>query len=574
MGQTDQNIAIEIDTNYVADFETTTDENDCRVWLWGFCNVSDVDDWTHGNNIDSFMEYMQHYNKCHIYFHNLAFDGAFIIDWLFNNGFTHQQGKRKKPPLTFSTLISKMAQFYSISVVFANGTKVEFRDSLKKLPMSVANVAKAFKLDEGKGELDYHLNRPVGYEPTAVELDYLRRDVQIVARALRVQFVAGMNRLTVGADSLQEYKTLFGGNTRFIRSFPILATTMDDDIRRAYRGGFTYADPRHQGERTRAGRVYDVNSLYPSVMYSCPMPYGEPQWFTGAPTTDQDYPLFVVALTLTAKLKPGHIPCIQIKGSPHFAATLYQSDIVEPVTLTCTSVDLTLWNDHYDLTVLSWEGGWKFHALTGFFTEYIDKWMKVKATTDGGLRFIAKLHLNSLYGKFATNPDVTPKVPFIDSDKVVRLRTGDEETRNPVYTPVGVFITAYARDVTIRAAQQHYDVFAYADTDSLHLLVDDDPSGLDVHPTRLGGWKSEGMFSEAIFVRAKCYCEHMVDGTHQTHVAGLPESIAKQVTLDDMQDGKIWSGKLSPMRVKGGIVLRSVDFTLNMHTSQVPSNRD
>jgi hypothetical protein len=570
VGETDQDLDTtkDLDTSYVADFETTTDELDCRVWLWGFCNVRDIDDWCHGNDIDSFMLYMRTYNRCHIYFHNLAFDGAFILDWLLNNGFTHEQSRNKKSPLTFSTLISKMAQFYSIKVVFENGSRVEFRDSLKKLPMSVANIAKAFKLDEGKGQLDYHLIRPVGYVPTSVELDYLRRDVQIVARALNVQLVSGMKRLTVGADSLQEYKTLIGGTKAFERSFPILCTTMDDDIRRAYRGGFTYADPRHQGTRTRAGRVYDVNSLYPSVMYDRPMPYGEPRWFTGAPTVSEDYPLFVVALTLTAKLKPDHIPCIQIKGSPHFAATLYQTDITDPVTLTCTSVDLALWNDHYDLNILSWEGGWKFHAITGFFTKYIDKWMKVKESTTGGLRFIAKLHLNSLYGKFATNPDVTPKIPILDDDNIVRLVTGDEETRNPVYTPVGVFITSYARDVTIRAAQQHYDVFAYADTDSLHLLVDSDPIGLDVHPTRLGAWKSEGMFSEAIFVRAKCYSERMIDGTHQTHIAGLPESIAKQVTLDDIVDGAVWSGKLSPHRVKGGIVLRSVDFTLNMHTNQ------
>jgi hypothetical protein len=166
---------------------------------------------------------------------------------------------------------------------------------------------------------------------------------------------------------------------------------------------------------------------------------------------------------------------------------------------------------------------------------------------------------------------VTPKIPIMNSDRIVQLVLGDEETRNPVYTPVGVFITAYARDITIRTAQKYYDVFAYADTDSLHLLTDTDPDGLEVHPTKLGAWKFEGSFSEAIYVRAKCYCEHMSQDSkgepvdyYSTHVAGLPESIASQVTLDDIQDGKVWHGKLSPHRVPGGIVLRSIDFTLNM----------
>jgi hypothetical protein len=532
--------------------------------------VHDPDDWQYGKTIESFMERMTHYPKHNVYFHNLAFDGAFIIDWLLNNGFTHHQGRATKPQ-TFTTLISKMAKFYSITVIFANGARVEFRDSMKKLPMSVSNVAKAFKLDEGKGELDYHAHRPVGYDPTPDELDYLRRDLQIVARALHIQFVSGMKKLTVGADSLAEYRHIIG-QKEFVRTFPVLHPTMDEDVRQAYRGGFAYADTRFKGKRVGAGRVYDVNSLYPSVMYDRVLPYGEPRWFRGAPETTPEYPLFVVSLTMTAKLKPNHIPCIQIKGSPHFAETVYQTDITEPTTLTCTNVDLALWMNHYDVDVLSWNGGWKFHGITGFFKEYIDKWMTVKENSDGGLRFIAKLHLNSLYGKFATNPDVTPKVPILDENGVVKLVVGEEEKRNPVYTPVGVFITAYARDVTIRAAQQNYDVFAYADTDSLHLLTETDPPGLDVHPSKLGAWKFEGSFTEAIYVRAKCYCEHMNTNAKgesvdkfDTHVAGLPESIAEKVTLDDMQHGTVWSGKLAPQRVRGGIVLSSVDFTLNIN---------
>jgi hypothetical protein len=558
------------DQSLVADFETTTDENDCRVWLWGICSVADPDRWFYGTDIDSFMERLTEYPKHHVYFHNLAFDGAFILDWLLRNGYEYRQTRAGKAR-TFTTLISKMAKFYSMTVVLGNGARIEFRDSMKKLPMSVSNVADAFKLEEGKGELDYHAHRPIGYEPTDEELDYLRRDLQIIAKALHVQFVSGMKKLTVGADSLAEYKRLLG-HKMFDRMFPVLHPTMDDDVRQAYRGGFTLVPERFRAQRLGRGRVYDVNSLYPSVMYDRLMPYGEPRYFRGAPQPTDERPLYIVSLTFTAKLKPDHVPCIQIKGSPHFAETVYQTDIPEPTTLTATNVDLALWQDHYDLDILSWNGGWLFHGVSGFFTDYIDKWMNVKATTDGGLRFIAKLHLNSLYGKFATNPDVTPKIPVMGTDGIVKLVMGDEETRNPVYTPVGVFITAYARDVTIRAAQQHYDVFAYADTDSLHLLVDEDPPTLNIHPTELGAWKYEGAFDEAIYVRAKCYCEHMVEDAkgrpvdhYSTHVAGLPETIAEQVVLDDFVDGKVWSGKLAPTRVPGGIVLRSVDFTLNIN---------
>lgn len=554
MGQGSRNLG------FVADFETTTNADDCRVWLWGICSIDDSEDWNWGLTLSDFMREVYALGSSTVYFHNLAFDGSFIIDWLFRNGYTHVMKYPKHKQ--FSTLIDKMGKFYTVTVVDSHGVRIEFRDSMKKLPMSVRNVARTFKQDEGKGDIDFSLPRPVGYVPTVEEIDYVRRDVQIIARALNIQIVSGMTRLTVGADSLAEYKRLTGSK-EFQRTFPILNPTIDEDIRRAYRGGFTYVAERFKGKRVGCGRVYDVNSLYPAVMYRECMPYGEPRWFTGEPTPDGDFPLYVVTLTFTAKLKPNHIPCIQIKGSPHFASTVYQGNINDPVTMTATNVDLDLWRDHYDLDILSWDGGWKFHGLSGFFNTYIDKWMSVKETTTGGARHIAKLHLNSLYGKFATNPDVTPKIPVMVDD-VVKLVVGDEETRNPVYTPVGVFITAYARDMTIRAAQQHYDIFAYADTDSLHLLTDSDPDTLDIHPTRLGAWKFEDSFIDAIFVRAKCYSELLSDGTHSTHVAGLPESVAARVTLDDIRDGMVWRGKLAPRRVRGGIVLEDVGFTLNI----------
>lgn len=232
------------------------------------------------------------------------------------------------------------------------------------------------------------------------------------------------------------------------------------------------------------------------------------------------------------------------------------------MTLACTNVDLALWKDHYDLDILSYNGGWSFRGMTGAFDSYIDKWMEVKANNTGGLRTLAKLQLNSLYGKFATNPDVTPNVPRLEDD-VVRYSLGQEERRNPVYTAMGVFITAYARETTIRAAQDHYDVFAYADTDSLHLLTDEMPSKLDVHPSRLGAWKHEYDFDAAFFARPKAYSELRSDnGEYETHISGLPTKVAKLLTFDDFVNGKEFSGNLKQRRVPGGVVLVEAGFTL------------
>jgi len=561
----------------VADFETTTLDEDCRVWAWGLCNIEAPEDVEIGLTLADFVNRVAQSNTT-IYFHNLAFDGAFILDFLLRRGFRHVSGHLRRKG-QFSTLISSSSKFYSITVKWKNGNTTEFRDSLKKLPMSVANISKAFGLAECKGDLDYRYPRPKGWIPTAAERDYIRRDVTIVAQAVKVQLDEGMTRLTVGADSLFEYKNILGGRA-FERLFPVLAGTMDAEIRRAYRGGFTYVNPKFKNQLVGPGRVYDVNSLYPSVMYDRMLPYGEPLYVDGLPTQTDEYPLFIVSITFTAKLKPGHIPCIQIKGSSQFVAVEYLSEIDEPTELVCSNVDLELWQDHYDMEILSYNGGWKFRGLVGVFKDYIDKWSEVKAHSKGGLRVIAKLHLNSLYGKFATNPDVTPNIPVMKNN-VVHLVRGEDETRNPVYTAMGVFITAYARDVTIRAAQQHYDTFIYADTDSLHLIDDTrynliplrsrspreivayDPPLIEVHPSKLGAWKLEYNFKRGIFVRAKCYTELTSKG-YQTHIAGLPEKPAKTVTFADYVDKRKFSGKLLPRRVPGGIVLHDVMFTLNM----------
>jgi len=231
-----------------------------------------------GTDIHSFLDRVSGFSNT-IYFHNLAFDGTFIIDALFRDGFRHVQGNPSKGQ--FGSLISNTGQFYSITVRWRNGHTTEFRDSLKKLPMSVSNVAKAFKLAEAKGSIDYEAERPVGHEITPEEAEYIRKDIVIVAKALKVQLQEGMTKLTVGADSLHEYKTLMG-KRQFSRLFPVLPESMDSEIRRAYRGGFTYADPRFRAKIVGPGRTYDVNSLYPSVMYDRLLPMVSRCFSTGS----------------------------------------------------------------------------------------------------------------------------------------------------------------------------------------------------------------------------------------------------------------------------------------------------
>ena len=556
-----------------ADFETTTVEDDCRVWAWGYATLNEPDYVEEGTDIDSFMARIAQENS-NCYFHNLKFDGRFMLDWLLKHGYRHVVSNKGIYPGTFKTLISDMGMFYSITVRWHNGNNTEFRDSLKKIPnSSVARIAKTFNLPMSKGDIDYHAPRAIGHKLTSEESDYLHRDVSIVAHAMGQIIDSGMTKLTIASDSMAEYKRLVGGKF-FTRMFPVLSEMMDAEIRRAYRGGFTFADKRFRGRRVGGGLVLDVNSLYPAMMLNRLLPYGEPEYCEGKVEATDSRPLVIFSVTFTARIKPDHIACIQIKGSSIFTATEYLEKIDEPVTLMVSNIDWALYNDHYDITVLAYGGGWRFHATQGMFDTYIDKWSQVKMASTGGRREIAKLHLNSLYGKFASNPNVTSKIPVL-KDGVVKLIRGADEKRSPVYTAVGVFITSFARDFTIRAAQQSYATFAYADTDSLHLLTDTVPAAIEQHQTRIGAWKLEYMFDDAYYIRPKAYLERLAPehiktvsnetpNRFVTHIAGLPEKVASTLTFDDLTPGRILHGKLTPKAVVGGVVLKDIPFELKL----------
>ena len=570
---------------YVADFETTTSPEDCRVWAWGMVDIEKTRSAWHveiGQDIGTFMGRLQTEDSI-VYFHNLKFDGAFLLDYLLRKKYHFVEDGRLRNG-EFGTVISAMNQWYSLTIKWDNGHTTEFRDSAKKIRMRVKDIARTYDLYEKKGRIDYHAYRPPGHTITREERSYIINDVLIVAKALKSKLDAGMTKLTSSADALAEYKTLVGKS--FIDHFPILSLTMDGEIRDAYRGGFTYTAKRFKGKQLGPGMTFDVNSLYPSVMYHKLLPYGEPVYREGLPKKSEAYPLFIVSVTFTATLKPGHVPCIQIKNSRFHNDVDYQEVIDEPVTLACSNVDLELWMDHYDMTILSFNGGWAFKGIHGVFNDYIDKWMEVKANSEGGLRAMAKSMLNDLYGKFATNPDVTPNIPRMEND-VVKFSMGSETMRNPVYTAMGVFITSYAREITVRAAQANYDVFAYADTDSLHLLTTTQPDNLDVHPHRLGAWKHEYDFQSAFFARSKAYAErhypdqchkkeheecweddhsechvHRPGGCYEVHISGMPLHVSDKLTFDDFTNGRYFTGNLKQKRVPGGVVLVDSGFTL------------
>lgn len=562
---------------YACDFETTTNPEDCRVWAWGTREVNTGQEQT-GKDIDSFVDWMKAHCESKLYFHNLKFDGGFIVDWLLKNGYQWTM-ERKMQEKQFSTLITDMGQWYYIKIRFKDHsgleTKVEIYDSLKFIPMSIEEMPKAFGLEEHKLEIDYNKPRPIGYEMDEQEREYLLADVRILAKVIKLMHDNKQTKMTTAANALASFKGFYGKRYRF--DFPTLDRDTDADIRKTYKGGFTYLNPMYQEQEIGEGTVYDVNSMYPWAMKYCKLPYGSPVYFKGEYKPSAIFDLYTICIRCKFKLKPNRVPSIQIKQNWRFSETEYLRDSDGEVILNLTSVDYELFLHNYDVEILEYYGGYMFKSKTGIFAEYVDNWYEVKDRSrtngDKAMERIAKLMLNSLYGKFGASKDRKQKAPYLDDKGKVCFHLLDSKEDKGGYLPIASFITSYCRDKIIRAAEICGNRFIYADTDSVHVKGTEPIPGLDVDNHRLGAFKVEEQFIRAKFIRQKTYYEiTMKNGKEHMDIkaAGMPKSAKKLVTEENFTVGAEFGGKLVPRVVPGGVILRETTFSIKKAKTVIP----
>lgn len=581
---------------YSADFETTTQDSDCRVWAWGYCNIEDPDNVKLGNSIHSFMRELKEQGGIY-YFHNLKFDGNFILYWLFKNGYSWIKDTKCLNPGQFTTLISDMGTWYTITIQMKPTetgvtNKVEIRDSLKIIPLSVEEIPKAYGLEESKLTLDYNAHREIGHILTPHEEEYIKADIIIVAKAIDFMLKHGQKKLTSASNALADFKKRYKSK-EYKKLFPELNIRADADIRKSYKGGWTYLNPKFKNEDVAEGSVYDVNSMYPWAMKYCLLPWGAPVYFTGNYKKQDNYPLYILNFTCEFRLKPGKFPSIQLKKNRYFAENEYiMSSEVDygnekksiPITLVLTSVDYELFLHNYKVWNVEYHGGYMFKAKHGMFTEYIDYWYEqkteAKRTGNKGLERIAKLMLNSLYGKFGARMDGKSKIPYYDNiNDIVRYRQSETEERKGGYLPVATFITSYCRDKIIRAAEVCGERFIYADTDSVHIKGLEPVPEMDVDEYRLGAFKLEETFKRARFIRQKTYLEiydkmnkknGKIEEVMNLKCCGMPEKMKASVSEEDFYEGAVFDSaknskfvpKLVPRVVPGGVILKETTFQI------------
>lgn len=293
--------------------------------------------------------------------------------------------------------------------------------------------------------------------------------------------------------------------------FPSLPLDLDMRLRRAYMGGLNIS--RHRGLNVATEDVpivhEDLHSSYPARLHDYPLPVGRPV-MSGLPPCDGV--LYIAEVRVRFKVKEGMFPWFQFKnGLDCMLEGIEPGTPVEECKewheLTLTSIDLELLARWYDLEIDDDYPAvfFIFTSATGVFADYVDRFFREKeeagARGDKLSRTLAKLKLNSLYGRFGLNVSSSESNELVFDEELGdwNWESSPEDPDNDIdcYVPMAIFCTAWARYALLDGCERvGPENVIHCDTDSIiHFGAEvDDMDHRDI----LGAW---GIESRPLSVR-------------------------------------------------------------------------
>jgi hypothetical protein len=538
-------------------------------------------------------------SKYYIYAHNLGtFDGVLILKHLFKFG--------KVEPILHN------GKIISIKLIVKGLTKDEnitliFKDSYLTLTSSLRNLCRAFNVESSKGHFPFLLNDIyyIGIFPKfeywtditykeweLLKLSHGKRMWSFQVEAIKYckldceslhQVLTSYNEIIFNQFNINIHRSLTGPaltmrifKTHFMPKNTIyqLLDQIEIDIRKSYTGGAVdvYIPHNINGPiltKNRKGKYkvlysYDVNSLYPFIMANLDMPIGKPIVFEGniRQVDSEAYGFFYCKINSPNYLE---YPILQrrIKTSEGIR----------------TVAGLGSWEGWINSAEMdnAMKFGYTFEIIKGYqfdkgniFKEYIESLYKLRLNYPKAhpMNYIAKLLMNSLYGKFGMKMENTEVLIFdcsnpvgqdtfneifelwaesikdyitIDNHKILVRNSFFEYKYNEkldMYHGMDVNI-AIASAITA-GARTHMSYFKnnpkfklyYSDTDSIVL---DTQLPDELVGTKLGQVKLEHVIKRGIFLAPKVYGIEDENGNSTIKIKGVTSKATEDINLDKLE---------------------------------------
>jgi hypothetical protein len=531
-----------------------------------------------------------------VYAHNLSgFDGIFLLNHLLPFG--------KVEPIIFNS------KLIAIKVRLINGKTITFKDSYLLLPASIRRLCITFKIEASKGLFPFSL-RNIFYKGlfpaykywTGISLEqYLDMKSEFNLLGIKWSFkdeaikycqldckclfdilikyndliyqhfnINIHSVLTLPALAMKIYKSKFMPENTIYQLTP----NIDRDIRQAYTGGAVDVYIPHNRLDNFFSWIfetlyyYDVNSLYPFIMANTPMPVGKPKYFKGdiRVINPEAYGYFYCEITSPSDI--AH-PILQqrikttegirtIAGIGSWTGWVYSEEMYNAQN-----------NHNYQFNILM---GYEFDK--GYiFKDYIDTLyeLRMQYEKDDPMNYVAKLLMNSLYGKFGMKPQSTkvdiynlasdselnsffemvdkygPSIQdwfkldqhyVVIRDKVSDLYNNEDNDHYhglDVNVAISAAITAGGRMWMSTIKNRFEFNLFYSDTDS---FVTNKPLPSFMVGNKLGQFKLEYTIERAVFLAPKVYAFITSSGEEIIKVKGIKQDALSGLHIEDLENLK------------------------------------
>lgn len=399
----------------------------------------------------------------------------------------------------------------------ATSGNIEYRCTATISGLDLATLADnltSHDIKKLKGDLDYNLIRHELTNLSSEELGYCINDVRILLYYIEEQIelcgdiakIPLTNTGRVRSYCREHCLTVTKKNGRKGRNWEYifkmkkeqLTPHLYDECKWAFRGGFTHANPFHNGREAYGVTSYDLTSAYPSVMLTEQYPSGEPElinldnfkpgafdWFI-----EHRCCLFRATFKYLREkedVADNYISWIPNKMEATKLGQLNNGRVTtaESLTMYMTDVDFKIirqtydWDELYVNDMVIW---FKNYLPTAFIQCVLD-FYKNKTTLKGTERKIEyqnnKGMLNSTYGMVVQDPCKDENVydgewDTLPVDLVDCIQRYNDSSSRFTYYPVGLWVTGYCRTLVWEAILGLGNDYVYSDTDSIKFVGDHD----------------------------------------------------------------------------------------------------